>query len=202
VSRNLFWLSDEQWKRIELFSTDVRGVERVDDRRVISGIVQVLKSGCRGGDCPAAYGPTTTIYNRFVRWARREGLGKSVPETCRRSATPQMIDSTQVKAHRSAAAGKGGAGDWPLKRRAQHEDRLLAILLTGGEAPDCPVAERLIAIGKASKRRIGDKASGSAELPLLVEGSRNQASHSPPQQQKAAIQLQQAPPAPPRAGKN
>jgi transposase len=67
VSRNLFWLSDEQWKRIEPFSTDVRGVERVDDRRVISGIVQVLKSG----DRPAAYGPPTTIYNRFVRWARR-----------------------------------------------------------------------------------------------------------------------------------
>jgi hypothetical protein len=44
VSRNLFWLSDEQWKRIELFlPTDVRGVERVDDRRVISGIVGVEK---------------------------------------------------------------------------------------------------------------------------------------------------------------
>jgi len=39
--------------------TDVRGVERVDDRRVISGIVQVLKSGCRWCDCPAAYGPPT-----------------------------------------------------------------------------------------------------------------------------------------------
>ena len=48
MSRNLFWLSDEQWKRIEPFlPTDVRGVERVDARRVISGIVQVLKSGCR-----------------------------------------------------------------------------------------------------------------------------------------------------------
>jgi hypothetical protein len=36
----------------------------------------------------------------------------------------QMIDSTHVKAHRSAAGGKGGgeAGYWPLARRAQHED--------------------------------------------------------------------------------
>ena len=41
MSRNLFWLSDEQWKRIEPFSMDVRGVERGDDRRVISGIVQL-----------------------------------------------------------------------------------------------------------------------------------------------------------------
>jgi hypothetical protein len=46
VRRNLFWLSDEQWSRIEThLPTDVRGVERVDDRRVISGIVHVLKGG-------------------------------------------------------------------------------------------------------------------------------------------------------------
>ena len=69
---NLFWLSDEQWIRIEPhLPTDIRGVERVDDRRVISGIVHVLKSGCRWCDCPPEYGPATMIYNRFVRWARR-----------------------------------------------------------------------------------------------------------------------------------
>jgi hypothetical protein len=57
VRRNLFWLSDEQWKRIgPHLPTDVRGVERVDDRRVISGIVHVLKSGCRWCDCPPDYG--------------------------------------------------------------------------------------------------------------------------------------------------
>ncbi|MGB3627287.1 MAG: transposase, partial [Henriciella sp.] len=43
------------------------GARRVDDRRVISGIMHVLKSGCRWQDCPAAYGPPTTIYNRFHR---------------------------------------------------------------------------------------------------------------------------------------
>jgi transposase len=48
MRRNLFWLSDEQWARIEPhLPTDVRGVERADDRRGTSGIVQVLKSGCR-----------------------------------------------------------------------------------------------------------------------------------------------------------
>ena len=78
MRRNLFWLSDEQWERIERhLPTDVRGVERVDDRRVISGIVHVLKSGCRWSDCPPEYGPPTTIYNRFVRWARR-----GIWETC------------------------------------------------------------------------------------------------------------------------
>ena len=53
MRKNLFWLSDEQWERIEPhLPTDVRGVERADDRRVISGIVHVLKSGCRWCDCP------------------------------------------------------------------------------------------------------------------------------------------------------
>src|SRR6267378_2142663 len=55
---NLFWLNDEQWRRIEPhLPTDVRGKDRVDDRRVISGILHVLKSGCRWCDCPPQYGP-------------------------------------------------------------------------------------------------------------------------------------------------
>ena len=106
MRRNLFWLSDEQWKRIEPYlPTDVRGIERVDDRRVISGIVHVLKSGCRWCDCPPDYGPPTTIYNRFVRWARRgvwESLFRELAGNGRSTDT-QMIDSTHVKAHRSAA---------------------------------------------------------------------------------------------------
>ena len=127
MRRNLFWLSDEQWKRIERhLPTDVRGVERVDDRRVISGIVHVLKSGCRWCDCPPDYGPPTTIYNRFVRWARRgvwENLFRELAGSGRSNDT-QMIDSTHVKAHRSAAGGKGGAeaSCRPLAWRAQHED--------------------------------------------------------------------------------
>ena len=62
MRNNLFWLSDEQWRRIEPhLPSDVRGVERQDDRRVISGIVHVLKTGCRWCDCPPEYGPYTTI---------------------------------------------------------------------------------------------------------------------------------------------
>jgi transposase len=108
---NLFWLSDEQWQQIEPhLPTDVRGKERVDDRKVISGILHVLRSGCRWKDCPPEYGPPTTIYNRFTRWAERgvwEGLFRELAAQGR-SGEIQMIDSTHVKAHRSAAGGKGG----------------------------------------------------------------------------------------------
>ena len=119
---NLFWLNDEQWAGIEPhLPSDVRGKERVDDRRVISGIVHVLKSGCRWKDCPPEYGPYTTVYNRFARWAERgvwESLFRKLARRGRSSET-QMIDSTHVKAHRSASgAQKGGSRS---RRLAAHE---------------------------------------------------------------------------------
>ena len=126
MRKNLFWLSDEQWARIEPhLPTDVRGVERKDDRRVISGIVHVLKSGCRWSDCPPEYGPHTTIYNRFARWAQR-GIGEKLFRELAgsgRSADTQMIDSTHVKAHRSAAGGKGGSRNRLWAARAAGETR-------------------------------------------------------------------------------
>jgi transposase len=112
MRKSLFWLSEAQWARIAPhLPTDVRGVPREDDRRVISGIIHVLKTGCRWCDCPREYGPYTTIYNRFVRWAERgvwENLFRKLAGSGR-SAETQMIDSTHVKAHRSASGGKGGS---------------------------------------------------------------------------------------------
>lgn len=126
MSRNLFWLSDEQWQRIEPhLPKKVRGKKRTDDRRVISGIIHILKSGCRWSDCPGDYGPPTTIYNRFARWARRgiwENLFRELAGNGR-SADTQMIDSTHVKAHRSAAGGKGGSKNRLLVARAEGATR-------------------------------------------------------------------------------
>jgi transposase len=123
---NLFWLSDEQWAQIEPYlPTDVRGKERVDDRRVISGILHVLKSGCRWSDCPPQYGPPTTIYNRFVRWAERGVWERLFRELAARgrSGDTQMIDSTHVKAHRSASGAKRGSLSRLLVARAAGETR-------------------------------------------------------------------------------
>ena len=78
---NEYWLSDRAWASIEpLMPVNQPGARRVDDRRVISGIVHVLKSGCRWKDCPAVYGPPTTIYNRFNRWSRKR-LWQKIFET-------------------------------------------------------------------------------------------------------------------------
>jgi transposase len=121
MRRNLFWLNDEQWRQIEPhLPKDVRGKDRVDDRRVISGILHVLKSGCRWCDCPPEYGPPTTIYNRFVRWAERGVWERLFRELAGRgrSTDTQMIDSTHIKAHRSASGAKRGSRRKLLDARA------------------------------------------------------------------------------------
>src|ERR1700704_5359594 len=72
MARSLFWLSDEAWKTLEPHLPHGKpGKPRVDDRTVISGILHVLKTGCRWRDVPPAYGPPTTVYNRDNRWSQR-----------------------------------------------------------------------------------------------------------------------------------
>ncbi len=92
----------------------------MDDRRVISGIVHVLKSGGRWTDAPRdLYGPKKTLYNRFVRWAAK-GIWVELFETLARAGGPPsqvLIDSTAVKAHRCAAGGKGGSRAKPSVAR-------------------------------------------------------------------------------------
>lgn len=65
----LFWLSDEAWAAIEpRLPQNQRGAKRADDRRVISGVVHVLRNGQQWKDCPSSYGPAATIYTRWRRW--------------------------------------------------------------------------------------------------------------------------------------
>jgi transposase len=113
----LFWLSDAEWARIEpLLPRGRRGAHRVDDRRVLSGIVHMLRCGARWRDCPAGYGPYTTIYNRFNRWSR-QGIWFAIFEALTGSTGvigTAAIDSSHIKAHRSAAGGKGG----PIAKRS------------------------------------------------------------------------------------
>lgn len=118
---HLFWLSDEAWAAIEPhLPKNQPGARRVDDRRVISGILHVLKTGCRWRDCPREYGPHTTIYNRFNRWSRRRlwtGILDALVEAGALTEST-AIDSSYVKAQRSAYGGKGGRRPRPSALRA------------------------------------------------------------------------------------
>ena len=103
---DLFLLSEAQMRRIKPYFPLSHGIARVDDRRVISGIIFVIKNGLRWRDAPREYGPHKTIYNRFVRWSRLGVFDKIFAELARAGGKPKrlMIDATHLKAHRTVAS--------------------------------------------------------------------------------------------------
>ena len=103
---DLIWLSRAQMRRIEPYFPRSHGVARVDDRRVISGIIFVIRNGLRWRDAPKDYGPHKTIYNRFIRWSRLGVFHRIFAELASKGGKPDrlMIDATHLKAHRTAAS--------------------------------------------------------------------------------------------------
>lgn len=108
---DLFLLSPAQMSKIEPFFPRSHGVPRVDDRRVISGIVYVIKHGLQWKDAPRGYGPHKTLYNRFRRWTEMGIFDRIFSQLAAEDGPPDtlMIDATHLKAHRTACSLlKGG----------------------------------------------------------------------------------------------
>jgi putative transposase len=103
---DLIWLSEAQMRRIAPYFPLSHGIPRVNDRRIVSGIIFVIRNGLRWRDAPAAYGPPKTIYNRFIRWSRLGVFNKILAELAGKAGAPDqvMIDATHLKAHRTAAS--------------------------------------------------------------------------------------------------
>ncbi len=126
-----FWLSDEAWPPIDPHLPRGRpGKPRVDDRRVIDGILHVLNTGCQWRNAPPGYGPATTVYNRHNRRPQR-GLWQRMFERVAASGDlpdELIFDSSRAEAHRSAAGEKGGvdAGGRALAQRPNCEIHRLA----------------------------------------------------------------------------
>lgn len=103
-----FWLSEEQFNKISpLLPNKPRGVPRVDDRRVLSGIIFCIQRGYRWSDVPVDYGPAKTLYNRYKRWSEA-GVFQLVFEALAQESadlSTLMIDASHVKTHRVAANG-------------------------------------------------------------------------------------------------
>ena len=99
-------LSEAQMRRIEPYFPLPHGIPRVDDRRIVSGIIFVIRNGLRWRDAPAGYGPHKTIYNRFIRWSRLGVFNRIFAELAAKGGKPDqlMIDATHLKAHRTAAS--------------------------------------------------------------------------------------------------
>ena len=114
-----YWLTEPQLERIKPYFPRSHGKPRVNDRRVISGIIHVIRNGLMWRDAPERYGPHKTLYNRFVRWATK-GVWTDIFHALASAGGPPaqvLIDSSAVKAHRCASGGKGGSA---LRRSGAH----------------------------------------------------------------------------------
>lgn len=155
-----FWFSDEQWARIEpLLPRDTRGMPRVDDRRVLSGIVHALKSGGRWGDCPEhVYGaeedalqpvPALGGARRVGAHLRRSGRDRRPAlEAVHRQQLHQGPPHGGRRKRGALANGIGttkGGRNTKLHAVCNEEGRPHVLLLTPGNTHDCKVA--MLAIG-------------------------------------------------------
>jgi transposase len=106
VRSNLFWLSEAQMHQIEAYFPLSDGVPRVDVRRIVSGIIIMIRNGLRWRNAPTEFGPTKAIYNRFIRWSRMGVFNKIVSALAAKGGKPDqlMIDATHLKAQRTATS--------------------------------------------------------------------------------------------------
>ena len=110
MARRRYELTDKEWLIIEpLLPNKPRGVPRVDDRRVLNGILWRFRSGAPWAEIPERYGPSTTCYNRFVRW-RKAGVWDRLLAAVSAGFNGElvMIDSTCIRVHQHGATGKKG----------------------------------------------------------------------------------------------
>ena len=125
-----FDLTDEEWAISgPLLPKQGRGPKRKDDRKILNGIFYILRTGAPWRDLPERYGPRTTVYNRYVRWARR-GIWRAIFEVLAQECEDSLIfiDASIVKAHRAAAGSK--RGNWHIQTRdIKHNVAMEYILL-------------------------------------------------------------------------
>ncbi|QHD67509.1 IS5 family transposase [Sphingobium yanoikuyae] len=168
---DLLWLSEAQMRRIEPYFPLSHGMPRVDDRRIISGIIFVIRNGLRWRDAPADYGPPKTIYNRFIRWSRLGVFNKIFAALAAKGGKPDqlMIDAPHLKAHRTAASllkkgmfprrigrTKGGLNS-KLHTVCDGKGRPLVMLLSEGQMSDYKGAALMLDALPPAKALLGDR---------------------------------------------
>lgn len=135
VARRRYELTDGEWSIIEpLLPNKPRGVPRVDDRRVLNGILWRFRTGSPWAEVPERYGPSTTCYNRFVRW-RKAGVWDRLLLAVSAAFEGEivMIDSTCVRVHQHGATGKKGEPEiaaWDVPEAASRARSMPSLTLT------------------------------------------------------------------------
>ncbi len=173
-----YCLTEPQLERIKPYFPRSHGKSRVDERRLISGIIHVIRNGLKWRDAPQVYGPHKTLYNRFVRWSRMGAFDRILGGVAGDSGEPDtvMIDATYLKAHRTAASlpkkwasprrigrTKGGLNS-KLHALCGGIGRPLVLCLSEGQLSDHAGAKLIYPVMPNVKILIGDKGYDSDEF--------------------------------------
>lgn len=174
-------IDKKKFNRIRRHLPPQKSRKRVNDRRVLSGIFWMARTGSSWRQLPEFYGNWTTVYSRFKRWSEAgifekifRIFAKRVKKDCH-----AMIDSTYVKAHRTAASmackdkdrkiGRSRGGITTKIHFLCNEYGVpLDFLITGGQVSDIKPAPELIERNRMTGL-IGDKAYGSAKFRAMLE---------------------------------
>ncbi|WHP70343.1 IS5 family transposase [Phaeobacter inhibens] len=169
---NLFWLTDEQMVRLRPYFPKSHGKPRVDDRRVLSGIIFINRNGLRWSDAPREYGPPKTLYNRWKRWSDKGVFARIMEGLASEHSDFKaiMIDATYLKAHRTASSlggEKGGRGRLIGRTKGGMNTKLHAVtdasgrpirfFMTAGQVSDYTGARVLLRSLPAADWMIADR---------------------------------------------
>lgn len=150
------------------------GVPRVDDRRVISGIVYVIRNGLQWKDAPIGYGPHKTLFNRFVRWSLMGVFDRIFAGLAGEGPKPEriMIDATEGSSHRGEPAKKGdisrrigrtkGGLNSKLHTVCDGDGRPIILLLSQGQMSDHKGARLMLDALPPAEHLIADRGFDSA----------------------------------------
>jgi len=111
-------LTSAQWQRLRPLLPVQKphtGRPSLDHRRVINGILWILRTGAPWRDMPERYGHWQTVSGRFYRW-RKDGLWQRILATLQQQADARgqldwelhHVDGSVIRAHQHAAGAKRG----------------------------------------------------------------------------------------------
>ena len=146
-------LSDYEWAAFKPFLPNkLRGIPRMNDRRVLNGIFWVLRSGTPWRDLPEAFGPYTTCYNRFVRWGLA-GVWDQIMDAlaATHDATVQMIDTSIVRVHQHGGCIAGNGEQHMGRSRGGLTFKIHAVVDTNG----LPIAVLVLRSGATLSKAVG-----------------------------------------------
>ena len=194
-------LTDREWFAIRpMLPNKPRGVPRVNDRRVLNGILWVLRSGAPWRDLPNEFGPYTTCYNRFVRWRRAGVWGRIMNALTAHDAAVQMIDTSIVRVHQHAACIARNKRQSTGRSRGGLTSKIHAVVdrnglpirlaLTTGEAHDNRLAAKLLSRLKSGSMLLADRGYDADWIRTLVRQHGAWANIPPKSQSERRAQLQ------------